>query len=132
MTGFTTIRIAGLLGMAGALAAAVPVLAGTAFAGTAFDGVYRGESVVKGGIEGVCGKNRPFTKRVTNGSFEYDWDPKEGGLLTVQIADDGTVSGTRTYGRGRQVTASGKVTGNMMEIEMTGKQCTRHLSLKKG
>ena len=117
-------RVAGFVAAAG-------VLVAPAMAGTAFDGTYRGESKLVQGSEATCGKSLAMAKTVKNGSFEYNWNPRESGLLLVNIADDGKVSGRRDYSSKLSVEASGMATPAGLEIDLTGKECKRHLSLKR-
>lgn len=119
--------IVAMLAMAGMAVSATP-----GFAGTVFDGTYRGASTVTSGSEANCGRNNgSMTRTVKDGTFEYNWNPRESGVIIVTIGDNGAVSGTKTYGRNLRVDASGTATPAGLEIDLKGRECTRHLSLKK-
>ncbi len=117
----------------GALGAALWLgLAGATLAAGPFDGTYKGESTLTKGREGTCtNPERSATIRVVDGGFNYMWHRGNNIEIHVSIANDGTVSGTKTWGRSARVTASGRATPGALEIELNGVDCARHLSLKK-
>ena len=96
------------------------------------DGVYTGKSAVTlGAGNSVCGKDHTFRAQVTDGGFLYTWDATNHVIVPVKIAADGTVTGEGGVGKASGATATGKLTGTTLEIDLKGKQCARHLSLKK-
>ncbi len=96
------------------------------------DGSYSGtSSVVPGGTSGTCSKDFKYSAKVVNGGFLYTWDSASHVTIPIKIAADGTVSGEGGASTSNPATASGKLTGRALEIDLKGKQCSRHLSLKK-
>ena len=123
---FPKTRLTSVLAVAVAIGLVVP-----AIAGTVFDGAYRGPSKVVAGGESLCGKDFVVAKTVRNGSFDYNWNPRDSGVLVVSIADDGKVSGRKDYSAKMRVEASGMATQAGLEIDLVGLECKRHLSLKR-
>jgi hypothetical protein len=96
------------------------------------DGSYSGTSAVSVGVgNSMCGKDFKMTAKVVDGGFLYTWDSANHVNIPVKIAADGTVTGEGGVGKGKGATATGKLTGRSLEIELKGQQCSRHLSLKK-
>ena len=101
------------------------------FAASPADGAYVGVSRHVSGPEGNCAKDFKYTANVVNGSFDYMWVKAENIQITLTVAADGTVSGSRTIARSGQIVGSGKLTGNKMELDIKSGACARHLSLTK-
>ena len=96
-----------------------------------FDGNYSGKSVVTVGAgNSTCGKDINFKAQVSDNTFLYTWDGANKVIVKVKIAADGTVSGEAGAGTRFGATASGKLTGTTLEVDLKGATCARHLSLK--
>jgi hypothetical protein len=111
-----------------AFALAAPALR----AASPVDGTYAGTSTLTLG-EGaqVCGKTFRTSVRVVDGGFDYMWDRQRNVVIPVRIAADGSVSGEHFLSKGIGAAASGRLSGTDLEIEIKGKECARHLSLRK-
>jgi hypothetical protein len=113
--------VALVLGCVSAAQAASPV-----------DGAYVGTSKVTVGRDfGVCGKDFRMTANVVDGSFDYVWDRRDNIVVPIRIATDGTVTGSGFRSKGAGAGASGRLSGKSLEIDLKGKECARHLSLKR-
>lgn len=115
----------------------VPGLAATLWTGAAlaaspFDGTYHGTSARIQGRDGTCSKDHRQTVQVVDGAFDVKWSSSQGVEIHITIAEDGTVGGTRAWGRGSRVSASGTARPGALEIDLKGVECVRHLSLKRG
>lgn len=121
--------------MAGAcaLAAVGWVWAGTAPAAAAgpHDGAYRGtvklvRSAVTNQGRANCGSTTaagtPATRRVVDGKVTINYGDSD---ISFDVAADGTISGTSTYGRS-PLTMNGKITGTSMTMDYGTQYCSFH------
>ncbi len=96
------------------------------------DGTYRGLSQVTLGPSFEYGKDFRGSVTIANGQFDYMWDRKDNAALIVSVAPDGTLIGERSFGSRGMVVASGRVANGVLEADLTGKICHRHLSFRRG
>lgn len=119
------VTLAGAASLFAAFALSSPATAAS------FDGVYSGKSAVTVGAGNTaCGKDINFKAQVSDNTFLYTWDGANKVIIKVRIAADGTVTGEGGAGTPLRATASGKLTGKNLEVDLKGAQCARHLSLK--
>ena len=89
-------------------------------------------SVVTAGAEsGTCGKDFRMTAKVSDGEFLYIWDPTNSVIVSVKIAPNGEVTGESFFSRAPGAKASGRLAGQALEVDLLGKPCVRHLSLRR-
>ncbi len=118
--------LAGLAAPASVFAAAQRVGSGQ------IDGSYVGMSTVTAGAEtGACGKDFRMTAKVADGEFLYIWDSSNSVIVSVKIAPDGEVTGESFFSRTPGAKASGRLAGQDLEVDLMGKPCVRHLSLRR-
>jgi hypothetical protein len=116
-----------------ALAAlATPLAAAPRLTPDRIDGAYVGMSVVTAGAEtGQCGQDFRMTAKVSDGEFLYIWDSANRVIVSVKIAADGEVTGESFFSKTPGAKASGRLAGPALEIDLMGKPCVRHLSLRR-
>jgi hypothetical protein len=109
-------------------------LAGTARAGGAFDGTYKGSRLAQPGSSSRCLSNNNVTVIIKNNHFERRWGNAN---LGVDVAGDGTfhteaniLVGTARL-KPRVVSIRGRIVGGNLEADMGTSACEVHLSLKK-
>jgi len=104
-------------------------------ASSPFDGVYSGDqTTTRGGAGSVICPNGPTTSiTVSDGRFTAVYNSQNHIGVNLEIAADGSFSGTQRYGGGGGTMArvNGRITGNVLEADITGNTCAYHLSLKK-
>ena len=103
----------------------------TAFAASPLDGAYHGDSIVTVGVPSTCGKDFKLTITINNGAFEYVWDKSTNIVIPISAATDGSLSGERFVSARAGAKASGRITGKTLEMDLVGRQCTRHVVVKK-
>ena len=115
------------------LAIPIAVFAGVPRGGSEqIDGSYIGMSVVTAGAEtGRCGKDFQMTAKVADGEFLYIWGGASNTIVSVKIAPNGEVSGESFFTTTPGAKASGRLAGRDLEVDLMGKPCVRHLSLRK-
>jgi hypothetical protein len=117
--------------LAGALAASGWV-APPAQGANHVDGTYSGMSVVTAGAEtGRCGQDFKVVVKVADSEFLTTWDVANNIILGAKIAPDGSVTGETFFSTAPGAKATGRLSGRALEVDLTGKQCARHLSLTK-
>ena len=114
-------------------------------AGTQFDGVYTGQSILTGGWGYVCGApSYPATISVKDGRFDYPVpiSPAATPLVPVQLRADGSLTGQTIYPaetfaplgpavRPAWVTIAGHAAGPELNAEQRDYRCVRHLVLQR-
>ncbi len=108
-------------------------VAGTAIAGGAFDGTYKGsQTVVRNNNYQLCTSRNDIVLIIQNNRFTRLWANTP---VSVDVAGDGTFSNTASYDMGRSrkatVTITGKIAAASLEADMASDRCALHLSLKK-
>jgi len=108
-------------------------LAGMASAAGPFDGTYRGsETMVRGNNTTLCAAHNDLVIVVRNSHFRRRWVEAD---LKVDVAGDGTFSGSTMYDVGHNrratVTITGKIVGASLEADIGSDRCAFHMSLKK-
>jgi hypothetical protein len=113
---------------------------GVAFAANGgYDGRYHGDVTVTRGDERMCGKlSYEVTYTVVNGHFDMLYDPAHHVGVNLEVAADGSFSGTQSYipavgagNRTQQLKAWGHIAGNVLEADIEGTGCARHYHLTK-
>lgn len=102
--------------------------------GGPFDGIYKGTSTRTRGNDTFCGNDvsRPAVITVRDNKFQRVWNKNLHIVITVEIAQDGTMIGIERWGtRGSIASARGRIIGPNMEVEFNGEWCTYQIILKK-
>jgi hypothetical protein len=129
----------------GAPAALTGCASNVPLAGTQFDGVYTGQSILTGGGGYVCGApSYPATISVKDGHFDYTVPITVAAtpLVPVQIRADGSLTGQTLYPaetfaplgpafRPAWVTIAGHAAGPELDAEQRDYRCVRHLVLQR-
>ena len=103
-----------------------------------YDGSYHGDVTVTRGDQSMCGRlNYQVTYNVVNGHFDMVYDPTHHVGVNLEVAADGSFSGSQSYmpapgGHATvQLKAWGRIAGNVLEADLEGKGCARHYHLTK-
>ena len=103
----------------------------SALAASPLDGAYHGDSTVTVGVPSLCGKDFKLTITVNNGAFDYVWDKSTNIIIPITAAADGSLSGERFVSARAGAKATGRITGKTLEMDLVGRQCTRHVVVRK-
>ncbi|HEY7579655.1 MAG TPA: hypothetical protein VH855_18855 [Acetobacteraceae bacterium] len=127
-------RRAGAIGRVALVTTSLAGFAGPALA-AGYDGTYRGDVTLTRGDESICGKSAYQTAyTVVNGQFAIVYDNVHHVGVNLQVAPDGSFSGSQQYQAGKQssmVKASGRISGNVLDAQVEGHACARKYHLTK-